>query len=79
MPTDGGIGLVTEPLDVSDGDQEQIQSPSAVVAAAEMTMADQSVVHPAKARGDLPLPVRSKQMFGNHKQNTVFGYVALAA
>ena len=77
MPADGGIGVVAQALDIGDGDQEQIQSPGAVVAAAQVMVANQPVVHPAKAWGDLPLPIRSEQMFADHKQDTVFGCVAL--
>jgi len=77
VPTNGGIGVITQAVDIADGDQEQIQSPGAVVAALEMMVTNQPVVHPAKAWGDLPLPVRSEQVFGNHKQDTVLGCAAL--
>jgi len=77
VPSDGGIGVITQALDIADGDQEQIQSPGAVVAALEVLVANQPVVHPAKAWRDLPLPVRSEQVFGNHKQDMVLGFIAL--
>ena len=77
VPANGGIGVVAQALDIADGDQEQIQSSGAVVAAAQVSAADQPVVHPAKARRDLPLAIRSEQMFIDHKQDTVFGCVTL--
>jgi hypothetical protein len=77
VPTNGGIGVVTQAVDIADGDQEQIQSPGAVVAALEVMVTNQAVIHPAKAWGDLPLPIRSEQVFGNHKQDEVLGGVAL--
>ena len=40
-----------------------------MAAADEVLVANQPVVHPAKAWGDLPLPIRSEQMFANHKQD----------
>src|SRR5579863_3983526 len=75
MPADGGIGVVTQALDVAHGDQKQIQSPGAGIAAAEVGVADQPVVHPAKAWRNLPLPIRSQQMLGNHERDTGFGCV----
>ena len=79
VPADGGIGVVAQALDIADGDQEQIQSPGAVVAAVQVSLADQSVVYPAKACGDLPLAIRPEQMFVDHNQDTGVVGVALGA
>jgi hypothetical protein len=48
-----------------------------MAAADEVLVANQPVIHPAKAWGDLLLPIRSEQVFGNHKQDAVLGGVAL--
>ena len=77
MSANGGVGVVTQAMDIADSDQEQIQSPGAVIAALEVMVTNQAVVHPAKAWGDLPLPIRSEEVFGHHKKDTVLGSIAL--
>jgi hypothetical protein len=56
-----------QPLDISHGDQEEIQRPSTVVALSQMAMANEPVIDPTKAGRDLMLPIRPEQMFANHK------------
>src|SRR5512138_3502644 len=73
MTADGGIGVVTQALDVAHGDQKKIHRPSAVITAAQVGMADQPMIHPAKAWRNLPLPIRTQQMLGNHERDTGFG------
>src|SRR5208283_4913629 len=68
MPANGRIGVITEPLDIPHGNQEQIQRPSGVVTWVQEAMANEAVVHPTKAGRHLPLPIRSEQMFDDHKQ-----------
>ena len=68
MPGDRGIGVITQPLDVGDGDQEQVQGPSPGLAAAEHALADESVIDPTEGGGDLAQSIRPQRMFMNHKQ-----------
>ncbi len=64
-PTDGGLGIEAQALGVSDGDQEQLQSPGAVIGTGQIFMADQAMVHPTEARGNEAQPLR-QEMFLDH-------------
>src|SRR5207249_11390799 len=58
MLADGAVGVVAQPLGVGDRDQEQIQSPSTVVGAGKVIVADQPMVNPTEAGGNLAQPLR---------------------
>src|SRR5437867_7537975 len=66
MPADGPVRVVAQPLGVSDGDQEQIQCPGTVLGAGKIIVADQAMVHPTEAGGNLAQPLRPQDVFGNH-------------
>ena len=66
MPADGRIGVVTQPLDVGDGDQEQIQRPGTMVGAGKIIVADQPMVHPTETWGNVAQPFRPQQMLVDH-------------
>src|SRR6266487_3946282 len=66
MPTDGGIGVVAQSLGVGHGEQKQIQGPGAVVGTGKILMADQPMVHPTEARGNVAQPLRPQQMLVDH-------------
>ncbi|MCP5519669.1 MAG: hypothetical protein H7A45_20720 [Verrucomicrobiales bacterium] len=64
--TQGGLGVVAQPLGVPDGDQKQIQGPGRVRAPLQATVRDEAVVDPAKAFGDLAEPLRTNRAFVDH-------------
>ena len=49
MRTNGRIGVITEPVLITDCDQEQVQGPSGTVGPAEQAGADELMIDPAKA------------------------------
>src|SRR5207249_10934199 len=66
MLADGAVGVVAQPLGVGDRDQEQIQSPSTVVGAGKVIVADQPMVNPTEAGGNLAQPLRPQRMLADH-------------
>jgi hypothetical protein len=79
LPPKGRLGVVAQALGVTDGDQEQVESPGPMVAGSQIVVTNQPVVHPAKTAGDLTQPIRSEETFDDHNQNRVFHDVALEA
>src|SRR5882672_11727972 len=70
MLADGAVGVVTQPLCVGDGDQEQIQRPGTVIGAGKIIVADQPMVHPTEAGRNLAQPLRPQKMFADHNRGS---------
>ena len=56
----GGVGVVTQALGVGDGDQEKVNRQREAVAALDVMVADQTVIHPVEAGRHPSEPVRSE-------------------
>ena len=68
MPTDGAVGIETEPLHVSDGEQEQVKRPGAVVGAGQVMVTDYAVIHPTEAGRNATQPFGPQDVFADHGQ-----------
>jgi len=60
------VGVVTEPVSVSDGDQEQVKSPRGEPAITEPMLTNESMIDPAELRRDLPQPIGTEEFFVCH-------------
>jgi hypothetical protein len=69
------VGVVTESLDIGDGDQEQVESQGSTVAGLEVAVADQAMVNPAEARRHLAEPVWPDQTFLDHSSQALLTMV----
>ncbi|MDD1750231.1 MAG: hypothetical protein LUO89_10195 [Methanothrix sp.] len=70
------VGVIAQALRIGDGDQEQVKGQVDAIAALDVVLADESVVDPAKAGGDLTKAIRSDQVFF-HKLTVSWMTVAL--
>ena len=61
--TDPLIGVIAQALRIRDGDQKQVKSQIDAIAALDVVLADELVVDPAKAGGDLSEAIRPDQVF----------------
>jgi hypothetical protein len=71
MAADRRVGVVTESLDIGDGDQEQVEGQGSAVAGLEVTVADQTMVNLAEARRHLTEPVWPDQTFLDHSSQAL--------
>ena len=66
MLADGPIGVVAQPLGIGDGDQEQVESPRAMIAITEPMLTNELVIDPTKVRRNLPRPIGTEKFFVCH-------------
>lgn len=57
--SDGGVGVIRQPLGISDGDEEEIEDEGLLATAVEITVAEKPLIDPTKLPGDLPQAVRT--------------------
>ena len=65
-PTNRGIGVVAQSLNIRNGEQEKIKSQRGAVTTLDVMIAHQAVINPVEARRHLPKPIRTEQSFLNH-------------
>ena len=66
FPAKGGVGVVTQPLLVADGAEEEIEGPGRRVALAESTLANQTLIQPTKLGWNFAELQRNEDFFVDH-------------
>ena len=60
-PANGLVGIIAQALDIGDGHQEQVESQRRAIAAAEVVLTHQAMIHPVEAGRHLADTIGSDQ------------------